>query len=82
MAKTITDKWPIRYMRLDDEVYEAVMVLKEKYGSPNKGLRAVLIGNVLAHTETKLDFHAEQIDKEHKALVGGRPMRPKGDKTR
>lgn len=43
MTKTITDKWPIRYMRLDDEVYEAVMRLKEKYGSPNKGLKAVLL---------------------------------------
>lgn len=43
MSKTITDKWPIRYMRLDDEVFEAVMQLKEKYGSPNKGLRAVLL---------------------------------------
>lgn len=43
MAKTVTDKWPIRYMRLDDEVFGAVAALKAEYGSYNKGLRAVLL---------------------------------------
>lgn len=43
MPKTTTDKWPIRHMRLDTEVFEAVLALKAAYGSYNKGLRAALI---------------------------------------